>query len=98
MSRRVPFLGSVLFLLNINDISNVVYNVSLRLFADGTNLLISGKDINDIVYTIRDKLELLSVWFRHNLLTLNLNKTCYALFGRQLDRDVEPLLLARQTY
>ena len=68
-------LGPVLFLLYINDICNAVDNVPLRLFADDTNVFISGKDINDIVYTSRDKLESFSVWFRHNQLTLNLNKT-----------------------
>ena len=83
----------MLFLLYINDIYNAVDNVYLHLFADDTNFIISGKDINDIVCTTRDKLESLSVWFRHNQITLHLNKTCYAIFGRQLERAVVPLLL-----
>ena len=61
-------LGPVLFLLQINDIYNAVDNVPLRLFADDNNLFISVKDINDIVYTSRYKLESFSVWFQHNQL------------------------------
>ena len=87
-------LGPVLFLLYINDnISTAVDNVSLPLFANDTNLFISGNYINDIVCTTRDKLQSLSVSFRHNQLTLNLNKTCYTMFGRQLYRAILPLLL-----
>ena len=82
-------LGQVLFLLYINDISNAVDNVYLRLFDDDTSLFISGNDINDNVC----KLESLNIWFRHNQLTLNLNKTCYTMFGRQLVRAVVSLLL-----
>ena len=65
----------------------------MRLFADDTELFISGKYINDIVCTTRDKLESFSVWFRYNQLTVNFNKTCYTIFGRQLDSAVVPLLL-----
>ena len=55
-------LGTLLFLLYSNDISNDVDTVFLRLFANDTNLFISGKDTNDIVCTTWNKLESLSVW------------------------------------
>ena len=44
-----------------NDISNVVDHTSLCLFADDTNLLISGKCINEIVCEAMGILESLSV-------------------------------------
>ena len=51
----------MLFILYINDISNAVDHASLRLFADNTNLCISGKYINDIVCEVTGMLESLDV-------------------------------------
>ena len=41
-------LGPLLFLVYINDISNVVTDSKLKLFADDTNLFIFGKNLTDV--------------------------------------------------
>ena len=83
----------MLFLLCINHISNAVDHASLHLFADNTDLFVSGKCINDIACEATGILESLSVWFRYNQLKLNLSKTCYTIFGRHLYGTSVPLLL-----
>ena len=40
-----------------------------------------------------EKLESLSVWLRCNQPIVNLSKTCYTLFGKQVEREVVPLLM-----
>ena len=75
-------LGPLLFLIYVNDINCAINSGKLRLFADDSNLFITGHSLNDMVREAEDKLESLNKWFKHNQLTLNVDKTCYTLFSR----------------
>ena len=69
-------LGPLLFLIYVNDIATCVKNCKLRLFADDTNLFVSGQKLLDALQLTQDNLNILSQWFNDNQLTLNIDKTC----------------------
>ena len=56
-------LGTLLFLLYINDLctqSNILHSI---LFADDTNILLSGRSIPDIVHRLKDNVWLVGSLF-----------------------------------
>ena len=73
-------LGPLFFLLYINDIVNASTALQLILFADDTNIFLSGKDHDYLVNQLNIELNKLSVWFRVNKLSLNLKKTKFIVF------------------
>lgn len=73
-------LGPLLFLIYINDIVEVSSILNLILFADDTNLFISGKNLIETVTTLNYELCKLSNWFKVNKLSLNIKKTNYIIF------------------
>jgi hypothetical protein len=74
-------LGPLLFLIYINDINKAVPKNELNIFADDTNLFISGPTISLVEKTANDCLKCLDYWFCANKLSLNTDKTFYMLFG-----------------
>ena len=73
-------LGPILFLIYINDLSNVCKNSTPILFADDTNLFIKGKDLNTIENEINNELDVISTWLKVNKLHLNIKKTHFMIF------------------
>ena len=67
-------LGPLLFLLYINDLSNALNAVKPIIFADDTNLFLSGSDLDTVVGTFNAELQNLSNWFKTNELSLNVQK------------------------
>ena len=73
-------LGPLLFLLYINDIHTCSSLLSFILFADDTNLFISGKNIEELEILVNREMKCVQVWLEDNQLTLNLKKTNYVVF------------------
>ena len=73
-------LGPLLFLIYINDIVKISPILNMILFADDTNLFISGKNLTETVTTLNQELCKLSNWFKVNKLSLNVKKTNYIIF------------------
>jgi hypothetical protein len=77
-------LGSLLFLLYINDLPGSIYNLSslskLTLFADDTNIIFTHPNPSEFEDNHNRVFEKLITWFHINLLSLNLNKTYYMQF------------------
>lgn len=73
-------LGPLLFLIYINNISNLNLKGKLSLYADDTSLFYFGSKIDSITQDAQRDLDLLNIWFKSNLLTLNTSKTHYVLF------------------
>ena len=64
------------------------YNVS-----DDTNLFYSHHDIKTLFFTVNEELEKLGDWFTGNRLSLNIKKTKYTFFHKNLVKDNIPLKL-----
>lgn len=74
-------LGPLLFVLYINDISKVLTNSFVSLFADDTLISVSGHDLKEIVQTLNVELDILYDWLCVNKLKLNSTKTKCMLIG-----------------
>ena len=73
-------LGPLLFLLYINDLSSVSEYCYSVLFADDTNVFISGENIDVLCSRLNEELECIREWLCCNKLSLNVSKTHYMIF------------------
>ena len=78
-------LGPLLFILYINDFCNSSKDLSFILFADDTNIFLSHKNPNTLLYKVNSELNNVLDWIRANKLSLNVNKTNYMLFSNSLN-------------
>ncbi len=73
-------LGPLLFLLYINDISCCSNLGSFVLFADDTNIFVSGATATEAYKNGNDILKSISSYMRANKLHINMTKCCYMHF------------------
>ena len=73
-------LGPLLFLLYINDLAMVSNACFPILFADDTNIFITGKCIDEMCTKMNDELDKIQSWLNCNKLSLNVFKTHYMIF------------------
>jgi hypothetical protein len=74
-------LGPLLFLLYVNDLPNVISDISNPvLYADDTSLIITNSDSQMFKKDINAAILQLNRWFQSNLLLLNLEKTYFLQF------------------
>ena len=76
-------LGPLIFLLYINDLSFACKRTFPVLFADDSNLFLSGKNTDQVQQMINDELKDIVIWLRANKLSLNISKTHYMLFSNK---------------
>lgn len=81
-------LGPLLFLLYINDLADVSDKLFALLFADDSNMFLSGKNPDELIESMNIEIEKVICWLRTNKLSLNLKKTHYIIFHR---RRAKPL-------
>ena len=74
-------VGPLLFLIFINDLHNVSEKLFFILFADDSNLLLSGTDVNDLCKQMNHELTNVVNWFKLNKLCLNVKKTNFMIFS-----------------
>lgn len=74
-------VGPYLFLLYINDICRVSKFFKCILFADDTNILCSGENLQQLRSIMTAEIKKLKHWFELNKLSLNLSKTKVMVFG-----------------
>ena len=81
ISRGIPqgsILGPFLFLLYVNDITNISqHNILLKfaLFADNTTVLFSDPSLKYSTATAERQLQIVFNWFLANRLLINASKT-----------------------
>ena len=63
---RTVFLGSLFFLLYVNDLHISSPKVKLLLFADDKCLFLSSKDINILKNDLNDSLKNMANWLKAN--------------------------------
>ena len=74
-------LGPLLFLLYINDLAIVSEACFPILFADDSNMFISGKDVQAMSQKLNSDMENIRQWLCCNKLSLNVSKTHYMVFA-----------------
>ncbi|KAL3974187.1 hypothetical protein ACER0C_002548 [Sarotherodon galilaeus] len=79
----IMVLGPLLFILYINEICAISKSLKIILFADDTNLLCCGSNLEQLLNELENELNNLKTWFDHNKLTLNLSKTKFIIFGNR---------------
>lgn len=77
-------LGPLLFLLYINDLSNLQISGSFTMFADDTSICWTDEDPTLLELKINKDLSLISQWFDANRLVLNVDKTKFMTFNKNL--------------
>ena len=80
MSLRGAILGPTLYNLYVNDIINLNNRWTIELFADDTNVLITGKNEQELILQTKNILKQFEQWFIANGLKLNTNKTKIIIF------------------
>ena len=82
-------LGPLLFLLYMNDIMNCLADLDTKfvLYADDTNIFISGPSKESTYIKANSVLEQISKFMKCNLLHINMSKCCYIHFKPQLEKD-----------
>jgi len=87
-------LSPLLFLIYVNDIQYfVTKNISIKLFADDTNVFIKSNSLDDLFNQSNCFLNRLNTWFKSNKLSLNLDKTEYLVFGNPRLKESHNLFL-----
>jgi hypothetical protein len=76
-------LGPILFLLYINDLGTISPTVSPIMFADDSNLFMSGNNLYSLSNSLNREIPTLLEWLRANRLSLNVDKTQAMIFGRK---------------
>lgn len=85
-------LGPILFLLYINDLSNVSDLLSTVLFADDTTLYRSDSNYNNLIAETNNELNKINQWLINNRLSINLSKTFVVIFSnKRFDYLANPL-------
>ena len=92
-------LGPLFFLIYINDLSHMVNNTSMYLYADDTALLSTDSCINTCTENMQRDLIIIAQWCQSNKLSLNIKKTKCMLFGSsvRLKRTRQPKLYINNT-
>ena len=98
-------LGPLLFLIYINDLHTVCKHSFPILFADDTNLFLSGKNLDDMQTLLNEELTEIDLWLKANKLSLNIKKTHYMLFKNRgaTEKDIclkienEPITQVKKT-
>ena len=84
-------LGTLLFLVYVNDLNKASDVLDLIMFADVTNLFYSHQNIKALFGTVNCELENICEWFRANKLSLNVTETNHTLFHKNSTKDKLPL-------
>ena len=74
-------LGPLFFLIYINDLKNCLTSTIPVLYADDTNIFMSGRDVDSMTALFNADLTSLAEWLRSNRLSLNLSKTHSIIFS-----------------
>ncbi len=72
---RGSILRPLLFLIYVNDLPNESDLFFSVLFADDTNVLIAGNNLQELTTTVNIELDKLSAWLSLNKLSINVQKT-----------------------
>ena len=90
-------LGPLLFLLYINDLSNISNKLSFYLFADDTNIFFESNKLCPLQKTVNRELKKLIMWLNANRLALNVSKTNFVIFSA-VNKPLKPVTILINRY
>ena len=86
--RKDPYIrANFVSFIGINDLNYVSKLLQTIMFADDTNLFLTGNDLNRMEKEMKVELEIVNDWFRANFLSLNI-KHPYIIFGNKKFNNV----------
>ena len=89
-------LGSLLFLLYIDDPKSVIKLGYHQLYADDTIIIISHENLDTLISQVETELSHIDLWLKNNKMTINMDKTETIFFGnhsQSITRRVVHILL-----
>ena len=72
-------LGQLLFLIYVNDFY-LASKLEIVMFADNTSLFLSDENTSELFQQLNKELKSFSTWFKANKLSINIDKTKWAIF------------------
>ena len=91
-------MGSLLFLVYVNDIRSIVENGKLLQFADDTTLICLGTDFDSVKNQLSYDLSLVYNWISASRLQLNIKKSSVMWFTPKPSKNVShPIILVNNT-
>ena len=67
-------MGSLLFLIYINDLTTLSDKMLTIMFAHDTSIFIQGNNIHEMEIAMNSEIKRLSIWLKINKLSLNVKK------------------------
>ena len=86
-------LGSLMFLIFINDLPNVSKYLTFYLFADDTNIYFESPELSKIEKVVNRELRKVRKWLEANRLALNVDKTNLVIFHSQQRKLTDHMVL-----
>lgn len=90
-------MGSLLFLLHINDIAQIPRTLSMAMCAYDTNIFFSGSNLHSVASEANTWLAELSKWVTANKIELNVRNTEFSVFREKKNKIIksEPIIRLR---
>ena len=83
-------LGPLFYIIYANDITKVVKNCNIALYADDTVLYLANTDFARTVCKVQTDMDALSLWCTENGIQMNVDKTKIMVFGNSKKIDKLP--------
>ena len=77
---------ALLFLLYINDLANASSKIFSVLFADDSNLFLTGKNPNELIKIMNEEISHVVDWLRIKKLSIHLKKTNFMIFRKRREK------------
>ena len=94
---QVSNLDSIIFLIYINNFSEVSSYFESALFADDTAIWISSFNYDSAISNLNIELEKLGQWTFANNLAINVDKTNALLYSHKLSSNSVPIRIGNET-
>ena len=90
-------LGSLLYLIYINDMCDVSKGLDFIIFANDKKIFFSHKNFNFIKKTLNEELSNVTYWCRANKLSINIIKSNLMVFKPRQKREIFTLKINQCT-
>jgi hypothetical protein len=86
-------LGPILFLLFVNDLSNVIQNANINIFADDVVVYCSDANVNNLQINMQSQMNNVFNWYQRNRLALSLEKCSVMVINNKLKVQIKDFVI-----